>query len=127
MSVKFNAVERGEPGVAGGGNKKYYASAKITGETDLDQLTTKIEKISTVHGADVRAVLYALVDITAAELADSKIVRLGDLGSFKLSLRSNAADTPDAVNASAIKSNKIVFYPGKKLQEMQRAVAYEQA
>mgnify|MGYP006897125390 CR=1 FL=1 len=43
MSIKFKIIERSEPGVAGGGTKKFYASAKMTGIVDIDQLTTSIE------------------------------------------------------------------------------------
>lgn len=28
MSISFNVIERGEPGVEGGGTKRYYASAQ---------------------------------------------------------------------------------------------------
>ena len=98
MAIKFNVIERGTPGVAGGGDKKYYASAKMTGEMDIDQITTSIEKISTVSGADIRAVLYALVDVAADALADSKIVRLGDLGTMRVSISSNGLETADKVN-----------------------------
>jgi hypothetical protein len=62
MAIRYNVIERGTPGVAGGGEKKYYATANITGETTLEGITKTIEKISTVSGADIRAVLYAMVD-----------------------------------------------------------------
>ena len=57
MPIKFKVVQRGEPGIAGGGIKKYYASPNMSGEKTLDNLTRDIEKISTVSGADIRAVL----------------------------------------------------------------------
>lgn len=63
MAIKFNVIERGEPGVTGGGTKKYYASTKSSGEMTLNKLTNSIEKVSTVSGADIRAVLYAMVDV----------------------------------------------------------------
>ena len=55
--MKFKIIKKGKPGVVGGGEKKYYASPVYSGELDLDELTARIEKISTVSGADVRAVL----------------------------------------------------------------------
>ncbi|MEQ8470688.1 MAG: hypothetical protein RIC35_05860 [Marinoscillum sp.] len=125
MSIKFNVIERGQPGVAGGGDKKYYASAKMTGEVDIDQLTNSIEKISTVSGADIRAVLYALVDVAGDALAGSNIVRLGDLGTLRVSISSDGQESADKVNASAIRSNKVLFAPGKKLKEMQKLATYE--
>ena len=127
MGIKFKIIERSEPGVAGGGNKKFYASAKMTETVDIDQLTTSIEKISTVSGADIRAVLYALLDVAMDELANSKIVRLGDIGSLKVSVHSNGYETADEVKTDAIKGSKVVFYPGKKLREMQKTLTYQKA
>jgi hypothetical protein len=63
MAIKFKTIQRGQPGVAGGGVKKYYAIPVMDGELNLDGLTKAIEKICTVSGADIRAVLYALVDV----------------------------------------------------------------
>ena len=60
MAIKYKVIKRGEPGVAGGGTKKFYASANVTGEKSLTGLMRDIEKMSTVSGADIRAVLYAL-------------------------------------------------------------------
>lgn len=125
MSVKFKVIERGQPGVVGGGVKKHYASVVVSGEKDIEQLTTAIEKISTVSGADIRAVLYALVDVAASELSEGNIVRLGALGYFRISLSSNGLPNAKDVNAAAIKSSKILFTPGKQLKNMQKLLKFE--
>ena len=125
MSVKYKVIEKGQPGVAGGGKKKFYATSVFTGEKDLDQLTTSIEKISTVSGADIRAVLYAMVDVITADLSNSQIVRLGDLGSLRLNVSSDGKEAGKEVNATAIRSTKLVFTPGKKLKEMQQTLKFE--
>ncbi|MDR0754470.1 MAG: hypothetical protein LBF04_03685, partial [Prevotellaceae bacterium] len=56
MSIQIKSVERGQPGIAGGGVKKYYASPVHGKELTLESLTKAIEKTSTVNGADIRAV-----------------------------------------------------------------------
>ena len=61
------------------------------------------------------------------DLAESKIVRLGDLGSLRVSLNSSGLDTPSAVNATAVKGTKVLFAPGKKLKEMQKTLTFQQA
>lgn len=122
---KFRTIQKGQPGVQGGGEKKYYASPVYTGEINLDQLTEKIEKISTVSGADIRAVLYALVDVIPQELANSQIVRVGDLGSLRLSISSEGKAEEKDITANSIKSTKILFTPGNKLKDMQKTVKFE--
>lgn len=50
MAVKYKVIERSQPGVVGGGDKKYYANATSNGELTLEKLTKRIEKNSTVGG-----------------------------------------------------------------------------
>ncbi len=85
---------------------------------NLSELTKAIEKISTVNGADIRAVLYALVDVAADNLANGTIVRLGDLGSIRITLSSDGRNTAEEVNATAIRSTGVIFTPGEKIREM---------
>jgi len=127
MSITFKVMERGQPGVAGGGEKKYYAVPVTSGELTLAGLTKAIEKISTVSGADIRAVLYAMVDVMKDSLAEGKIVRLGELGSLRLSFSSEGMAAAEEVNASAIRSAKVVFTPGKDIKTMLGTVDYKKA
>ena len=32
MAIKFSVIQRGQPGIVGGGEKKYYASSQASGE-----------------------------------------------------------------------------------------------
>lgn len=127
MSVTYNVIQRGEPGVAGGGTKKFFASAISTGEANINAPTNRIEKISTVSGADIRAVLYSLLDIVPDELAEGNIVRIGDLGNFRLSISSEGHNTEEEVSADSIKKARIIFTPGPKFQQMLNNVAYTKA
>ena len=124
MAISYNVIERGEPGVAGGGETKFYASAKTTGETDIDQLIERIEKISTVSGADIRGVLYALVDVVPDELAAGNIVRIGDLGYFRVSISSEGHETADEVNSGSIKKSRVLFHPGDKFENMLKTLEF---
>ena len=125
MPVKFKVIERGQPGVTGGGEKKLYAMPVMDGEQTLADLTKAIEKICTVSGADIRAVLYAMVDVAIDSLGDGTIVRLGDLGSLRISISSEGKATAEEVNASAIKGNSVNFTPGSRIEEMLATVKYQ--
>lgn len=125
MPIKFKVIERGQPGVAGGGTKKWYASPNMSGEKTLTGLTQEIEKISTVSGADIRAVLYALVDVMQTALGEGQIVRLGELGSLRVSFSSEGKATEKEVTASAIKQAKVIFTPGKGIKDTLATLSYE--
>lgn len=127
MSIKFKPIKKGQPGVVGGGVKKNYASPVHDGEVNEEDLILNIEKRCTVNGADVRAVIYSLLDISVESLAKGSIVRLGDLGSLRVSLSSEGVATADDVTASTIKNANVIFTPGAKIKRMLAVAKFEKA
>ena len=118
MAIQIKSVERPQPGVKGGGTKKFYASPVHDREISLDALTKAIEKTSTVSGADIRAVLYAMVEEAIIGLSDGRIIRLGDLGSLRISISSEGKDKMEEVTPAIVKKAGVIFTPGAKLREM---------
>ncbi|AZZ59186.1 HU family DNA-binding protein [Riemerella anatipestifer] len=127
MSIKYKTIQKAQPGVAGGGDKKFYASPVYQGEKTLEGLTKDIEKISTVSGADIRAVLYALVDVMQTSLSEGRIVRLGELGSMRVSLSSEGKAKEEEVTSAAIRNTKVLFTPGSDLKKMLQTLKFEKA
>ncbi|SDI57921.1 DNA-binding protein, histone-like, putative [Chryseobacterium taeanense] len=117
MSIKYTVIERGEPGVTGGGTKKWYAQVKTDGEMTVDDLVKEIEKFSALSEADIRGVIIALENVIQKELANSKIIRLDKLGSFYPSLSSGSAESADKFNVSLIKGAKVNYRPGKRITD----------
>lgn len=112
MSIKYTVVERGEPGVTGGGTKKWYAQIKTDGELSIDQLVEEIEKFSALSEADIRGVIIALENVIQKQLANGKIIRLDKLGSFYPSLSSGPSATENEFHAGLIKGAKVNYRPG---------------
>jgi len=113
--------------VAGGGVKKYYASVVSGGEADIESITRSIERMCTVNGADIRAVLYALVEVASEELSKGNIVRLGDLGSMRVSISSEGCEKEDDVSASSIKDAYVLFTPGKMINNTMATLSFKKA
>ena len=59
----------------------------------LAQIVKRVEKRSTVSSADVKAVLDALQYEVIEALEAGNTVRLGDIGSFRLTMKSQGAET----------------------------------
>jgi len=112
MSINYSLVQRGNPRDPSA-PKKFYAQVKVMGEVTLRELAEEIAKISTVSVIDTKAVLDSLLEVIPSHINDSEIVRLGELGSFAITLKSEGADTEDAFTASMIKRVKLLFKPGK--------------
>ena len=126
MAVKFNVSEKGNP-LKPQEKKKWYATAKSTGDTTLRILSKEIAARSTVSAADTQAVLVALTEVLVEVLAEGKIARLGDFGAFQVSIGSEGAETEAKFNASLIKTKKITFRPGIDIREMLSNLKFEKA
>jgi predicted histone-like DNA-binding protein len=125
MPVKYNVVERKNP-LDKNATPKFYAIAKADGEINLRAIAKEIAGGSTtVSDTDVLAVLNDLIKSIARHLNDGEIVKLGDFGTFRITLSSEGVETAEKVNTSVIKNSKINFRPGQDLQDMLRNVKYE--
>ncbi len=125
MPIKYNVIERPQPGVAGGGVKKWYASVAMNGELTVDDLVKQIEKFSALSEADIRGVIIALENVIQSALADSRIVRLDKLGTLYPALSSKGADTQKEFNANFIQSVGVNYRPGERILEALNAAGFE--
>lgn len=123
--MKYKVIKKGQPGVVGGGDQKYYATPVYTGETNLRKLGSELSARSTVTKADAIAVLTGLVDLIAEKLKNGDIVRLGDLGSFRISINSNGEESAEQVSSKSIKRSRVNFRPAKELQYALSDLSFE--
>jgi predicted histone-like DNA-binding protein len=125
MSISFNVIEKGQPGVVGGGEKKFYASPKVEGVLDIDALSRRIEKISAISAGDISSVLITSVDVIVEELTLGRSVQFGKLGNFRISISSEGQATAEEVTANSIKKARVIFTPGKLIKEMLTRLSYK--
>ena len=96
---------------------KYYGRVQANGDVNIREMSERIQQTCTVHKADVQAVLLALEDVITDALKGGEIVRLGDLGTLRVSLSSKGALTEKEYNTSLITRKRILFRPGTVLSE----------
>ncbi len=124
MPVTYVLVERQNPQNPEA-PKKFYATQKSSGELTFKNLSKEIAQGSTtVSDTDVLAVLNDLIKILNRHLAEGRIVRLGDFGSFQISLSSEGAESPEKFNASLIKNAKVLFRPGMDIKDMVKTLKF---
>ena len=82
--------------------KLYYARAVSSGEMTFEELCEDIAETCTLTSADVKAVL-----------------------NFRLTVGSRGTINKEDFNASLIKKPKVVFHPGKRIQEARAETAFE--
>jgi len=124
MAVKFKIMQRIKPGDPTA-PRKFYAVAQSDGDVVLRQLAQRISEISTVSSIDTLAVLESLIQVMPDYLTDGKIVRLGDFGSFRLTVSSEGSETEEAFSKNQIKAVNLLFRPGKIIQNALKTVDYQ--
>jgi predicted histone-like DNA-binding protein len=105
--------------------RKFYAIAKSTGEETIRQLATEISKRTNLSSAEVYAAIEAFIDLIPERLVEGKIVRLGEFGSFSVSLSSAGTEREEDFTAAQIKSNSLNFRPGKLVQKVLDGADYK--
>lgn len=115
MSIEYKLVEKGQPGIAGGGTKRWYAMAADNGEVTIDDLVKRIEKFSSLSEPDIRGVILALENVAQEALSEGKILRFDKLGSLYVTLSSDSSGTIESFDASLIKKVNVRYRPGSRI------------
>lgn len=104
--------------------KKYYAMSKSTGVADLKYMVKFIAARSAMSSADVKAVLDSLNWIMDLELQEGKIVQLGELGNFRISVSSEGVTDKSKFTASMIRPPRLLFTPGLELRNTKKILGF---
>lgn len=124
MAQKFRLVTRKVLAGTDKDQKKTYAVAKNSGYCDLVKLCNLISARSSVSSADVKAVLDSMNWAMGMELKSGNIVQVGELGNFRLSLRSKGVADAADFDASLITGARIIFTPGASLRNTRSTVTF---
>ncbi|MGE4289893.1 MAG: HU family DNA-binding protein [Salinivirgaceae bacterium] len=114
MALQFNVIERINPLTK---EKKWYASTRTTGKRDLKHLSKDLAEVSSLSAGDVQNVIANLIEQIPKWLMEGINVKLDGLGTFRLSLSSEAAATREEVTANSIKDIYVIFEPDKEIRE----------
>ena len=123
MSVNYKPIPKRNPAKQEEA-PKYYAQVMSNGDMSLRQLAKEVAAMSTISTPDTMAVIEAFLEVIPKALADGKIVRLGDFGSFSLSVNSEGAVDAKSLTQNQIKKVAVRFRPGKEFSNVTNAVQF---
>ncbi len=103
---------------------KYYAVVNASGEVNQRDISMEISERSTVTPTDSVAVIEALLAMIPKMLADGRIVKLGEFGSFYTSVSSEGTDTPEEFRRTNINATRVRFRPGKVFMRALQAAEF---
>ncbi len=116
MPITFNAVSRRNP-LKPTDPQKFYARIMSDGKTTLADLAKHGASTSTVSKADILAVLESTFTKIADDVADGRIVYVGEYFTLQAGGSSTGVTTAAELNASTIKSVRTIFRPGKMIKD----------
>lgn len=105
-------------------DKKFYAVKQTQEELTLRDFGKRISRESTVSMMDTMAVLEGLLQIIPDEIANGKIIKLGDFGTFRTTLSAEGAATEEEFTVANIKKLNIRFRPAREFVDLLASVKY---
>ena len=128
MAIKYAIQQINRKGVTSGSMEtKYYAQAKYDGVTSQTDIAQMVSQISAISVGDVLSVMNTVSMLLSIELANGRIVELGDLGRFRTTLRSKSCDKPEEFKREMIHGNRVIFVPGAQIRHKMSNASYLKA
>ena len=91
--------------------KKWYVTQVTTAQVDETEVAMDIADETTLNASEAMMAIRQLRKILLRRLLGGESVKLGDWGSFSVTISSNGVATKDEVSAKQIKSVNINFQP----------------
>ena len=118
--IKYKLVQRKDMSAgAEPDDKLYYPVLMSNGRVSFDRLCEEVAEQSALTSGDVKNCVDRLIFNATTHLREGRGVDMGDLGSFRLALRSaGAADEASYDASTMMRAPSVVYTPGKKLKEV---------
>ena len=126
--LKYKLVQRKDMTKGALENAKlYYPQVINQGRVSFDSLCEEVAEQSSITSGDIKNCMDRLINCLVRHLKEGRSVDCGDLGSFRINIRSTGAETPEAYDAATMmRKPSVQYYLGKKLRDMQdTGVQYE--
>ena len=124
MPITFNVISRKNP-LKPDEPAKYYADIVGNGTTNMDDLAKYASSVSTVSKGDVLVVLETIFAKIADDVADGKIVYVGEYFTLQAGGSSEGRERAEEVTSASIKSVKAIFRPGKMIKNALKLAGYQ--
>ena len=116
MPLFYNSQQRVNP-IDREAPKKWYLSIKSTKQLKKESVAKDISDETTLNPMEAQMALYQLEKVLIRWLLEGRTVKLGDLGSFSLTVKSKAVDTEEEVHPRIVEKVNVRFRPSEALKE----------
>lgn len=113
--VKHNPLDPDAP-------KKWYVTQLTTVQVDESQVAMDLADETTLNPSEAMMAIRQLRKVLLRHLLGGESVKLGNWGSFSISISSTGADKKELVTARNIKSVNLIFQPDEDFKkDLQKA------
>lgn len=112
--INYKAVRKRNPQTK---EIKWYPAIVLGNPVLLDELTELIALNCTVTEHDIKAVISALQEQIILALRQGRSVRLGEIGSFRLTMTGKPSDTAEKVKVENITGLNVQFTKSSDLED----------
>ncbi len=102
--------------MAGERAPRFYPVLTDRETADLNMICELISERSSLHRADVKAVVESLVDVIPDLISQGYNPRLDDFGTFSVHVSSKGKDQKDKVTVLDVEKVRMTFLPSKRLK-----------
>jgi predicted histone-like DNA-binding protein len=114
--MKYKLIKRTNP--LNRTKEKWYLAPVNEGKVTKTDLTKELVSMSSLSRGEVANVIENLLEIIPNHLLMGKSIRLGELGTFRLSFSSKGMDNPQEFRAEMFKGAKVIFTPSVELKNL---------
>lgn len=99
--------------------KRYYPQLVSNGKVSFEALCDEVAEQSSLTSGDIKNCMDRLINCLVRHLQEGRSVDCGDMGSFRVTIRSSGSITQEDYDATTMmRDPKVVYHPGKKLRDM---------
>jgi len=124
MPISYKVVTKRPGGIAGERTPRYYPALTGRSIADLNMICDLISERSTLHRADVKAVVESLIEVIPELIQQGYNPRLDEFGTFSVHVSSKGKDRSDQVTARDIESAKMTFLPSKRMKSLLKLIKF---
>lgn len=121
--INFKLIERANPKDETAA-RKFYAIAISNKTADLRMVADRISRETNFSTAEVMGSIEAFLLVIPKMLEEGYSVKLGEFGSFRMTLSSEGAATKEEFNVSMIKGGNLNFRPGKLFSQILKSIKF---
>ena len=118
--IKFKLIQKKDMSEGAGPDAKlYYPQLVQNGKVSFEALCDEVAEQSSLTSGDIKNCMDRLINCLVRHLQEGRSVDCGDLGTFRINLRSSGTITQEAYDPTTMmREPGIQYYLGKKLREM---------